>query len=306
MSLGISALVIAAVFTFYLPMVVIYDTLMNVDSQKNNVLAAMDTIEREVSDVVSVYVDPAACWEICMVDPQGNRIFYYWDPAAEGTYKSLYRKKEAATNAIACTGGNVFLRNLDSTVTNFSVIRSLLTANLAGKSDYQNSTTFQAVNTFFPSLKERSILFSEGFECASLASGWTVSAGDSSTWTIEQTSTGLGKYQVVDTMGGETSNTTSIEVPIDLARTSSANVSFSYMNDGSIGVPDVFTVQFYDGTTWQTVFEDSSGLLNLTPKTVTADLSGYTLSASNKLRFVGTLKTTGSHWYVDQVSVYTP
>jgi len=307
MAILISTGIVGALFVFMIPWVNVFTALVSSGGHRSELVGIMDMIEKESSEMMTVYVDSSTCYASCMVDNAGNRVYYYWDPGTAGqTYRSLYRKVEPTTSAISCSGGKVFARNLDTTKTSFAVNNSLFRINLVGKGDTASSIPFTVFNVVFPSAKERKYLFTEGFECNSLASGWIVNSGASSTWSVQQSSTGIGKYVVVDSQGGAGSNTSTIEVPVDLGRVSSAVLSFNYFNNGTIGVPDAFKAELWNGSAWQTLFSDTTGAMVLSPRSVTADLSGYTLSQNNKIRFSGTLQTSGAHWYVDGIQIYSP
>ena len=306
MAIMISTGVLAGLFAFFIPWVRVFQSLISNNDYRTALISTMDVIEKEASDMLTIYVDPTKCYAACMVDDLGNRIYYYYDQGSSAAYRNLYRKKEPVSNVVACSGGKVISRNLKYSETEFSALNSLFTVKLVGRGDSTTTNPFPVYSAFFPAMKERKYLFTEGFECNSLASGWTVTSGAGSTWSVATTSSGQGKYVVVDTQAGGASNTSTLEVPIDLARVSTAQLKFNYFNDGTIGVPDSFTADFYDGASWKTLFSDTTGAMILSPKSVTADLSGYTLSQTNKVRFSGALRTSGSHWYVDEIQIYNP
>ncbi len=310
----VSSGILGALFVFIVPWVTIFSSLITNNGYRNDLVGVMDTIEKEASGMLSTYVDPTQCYAVCMADGNSNRIYYYWDNAVGSTYRTLYRKKESTSLAIACSGGKVFARNLKYASTSFSqishgvgqAVNSLLTVNLVGKGDQAKTNDFPVYNVIFPELKERKFLFTEGFECNTLANGWVVNAGAASTWTVAASNAGYGKYLVVDSQAAAGQNTSTIQVTVDLARTTAASVSFNYFNDGTIGVPDSFVVDYYDGSAWHTVFSDASGTMQLAPQFVQKDLSAYTFAQSSQVRFSGSLRTIGAHWYVDQIQIFSP
>ncbi len=301
-AMGISAFLIAATTAFFDPSARVFQDILSSDDVRLKISSAADALEREASDMRALYVDSTKCYALCMVDGSGNRVFYYWG-GPTGTIRNLYRKKESTSNPIVCANGSVFASNLDTTNTSFVMTGNLLTTNV-GALDPQNRPN-RMFNVIFPSIQERNYIFTEGFECATLRNGWTKTDGSHSAWSL-QGSANLGYYRIDDANTASGSDTAIIEIPLDLSRISSAHLAFSYMNSGSISSPDNFTVKIYDGSDWQTVYSDANSQSISTPKTIDADISGYSLNSSNKLQFSASLKNSGAHWYVDGVSVYSP
>ena len=306
MATVISSGVLAALFVFFIPWVNVFTTLISNNDYRTSLIGLVDTIEKEASEQMTIYVDSGRCYQFCMVDDVGNRTYYYYDQANTSDYRSLFRKKESVTQAIACTGGKTVGRNIKVSSSSFANTNSLFSVKMAGVGDRSTSNPFSIYNVIFPAQKERKFLFTEGFECNSLASGWTVNSGANSTWSVSSNnSNGYGKYLVVDTQTGTGSNTSSIEVPVDLARVSSAMITFTYFSDGTIGIPDTFAVDYYNGSSWTNIHNHNTGG-SPAALTITKDLSGYGLSSASRVKFSGTLQTTGAHWYVDGIQIYNP
>jgi len=308
---AISSVLLAAITAFYQPLVSAFAGIVGSNNMRTNVAGALNSLQMDASNMYAVYVDPTQCYAVCMVDGNGNRISYWWDKNATGNIKNLYRKKEASTNPISCTNGAVFATGLDSTKTTFAMNKDELLVNFtAGTTNtVGNGTAYSLTTGIFPSIQERQIIFSEGFECDTLRQGWVVNNGAKSSWSIAQ-GAHQGDYQIAAAEGsGGGSSTTTIQIAIDLSRVSNAHASFMYMNDGNISATnpaDTFILQLYDGTTWQTVFTDNSGTLLSSPRAVNVDLSSYALNQLNQIKFSGALKNAGSHWYVDSIQIFQP
>jgi prepilin-type N-terminal cleavage/methylation domain-containing protein len=313
-AMAVSSILVAAMFSFYGPSVHVFASVMASEGQKSDRSDAMAALETEAITMGAIYVDPTQCYALCMVDSaSSSRVYYYWDPKAGPGAKTmnLYRKKESTINPISCKGGSVFARNLDTATTSFAMSKDLLNVTLAGTgpSSSNPQKLFQISDTIFPSVQERQIIFSEGFECATLRQGWTVVKTSGANWSI-QTSTHQGSYQVSDSESSNGVNTTTLTTPIDLSRTSSAHITFNFMNGGTISNPDAFSLLFYDGSAWWTVYQypgsgNNAGAVPA-PQTINADLSGYKLASTNQIQFVGTLHNAGSRWYLDGIQVFTP
>ena len=293
----LSALLIVGCLAYFIPALNSFAAEKTEDDLRLTVSGSMDFIESEVGSMRAVYVDANQCYARCMTDGNNNRIYYYWSGS------NLFRKKESTTSAISCSGGSIFSSGLDKNLTTFSTSNVLLNATLGATG--KNKEVFKLSHSMLPSLRERDVILYEGFECASLSDGWSVTSGLRTNWSITSGSH-LGLYEITDTSSGNGADSTKISIPIDLSRISTAHLRFNYMNSGTIQSPDLFLVELYDGTNWQKVYNDDRGNLIPSFKQIDADLSGYKLTNTNQLRFTSSLSVSGSHWYVDGISVYVP
>ncbi len=304
LAMAVSSVLVGVIAAMFQPAAVAFSAVVGGGDTRLQVAAPLSSLEQDAATQRAVYVDPAQCYALCMVDGNSQRTYYYWDQSAVGNVKNLYRKREGVNNPIACTGGKVFARGLDSANTSFAVARDILTVKMSAPANASNAA--YTINTaIFPSIQERQVILSEGFECGTLRQGWTVVAAGQVAWNIA-TGSSLGNYQIAAFDNSAGASTTSIEIGIDLSRVSKATLSFSYMNSGNIGSGDTFMAELWDGTTWRQAYSDTTGSFYASPRAVNADLSGFALGQANKIRFSGTLNRAASNWYVDGISVYNP
>ncbi len=299
MTMTVSSILLVGMLAFFSPAMAAFTAAQSDEEMRVEVSSTLDFLENEIASMKGVYVDDNLCYKLCMTDGNNNRIYYYWKDG-----NKLYRKQESTAGPIACTGGKTLSTGLDPTLTQFSSSRNLLNATIGAKGN-NDQQQFQLTNTLLPSLRERDYILYEGFECASLSNGWTITAGSSSTWSITSGSQ-IGLYEITHTATTNISDTSSISIPIDLSRISTARLRFYYMNSGTISSPNTFTVSFYDGSQWRTVFSDTRAQAIPNFRQVDSDLSGYTLSNTNQLKFTTSLNHTNAHWYIDGISVYVP
>lgn len=289
---------------FFAPSISHFQATTRSNALRLQVLHPLESIGNDVEVSRALYVDSSLCYATCMVDTAGaNRIYYYWGSGSESN--TLYRKKQAVTAPIECTGGKIIAQNLDRNNSSFTIQKDMLKVELAAPG--LNGQLFRTHSSFFPVIQERDVILSEGFECKTLKDGWIITLGNGRTnWSIVPSTQNLGSYEISDTDVSSGTDTTSIEIPIDISRVASANLGFRYMNNGSITVNDSFKAYLYDGTDWQLIFSDTSHLAVPYSKPVQVDLTPFTLGTGNRIRFTSTLSQAGSHWYVDQIQVYTP
>lgn len=301
---AISFVAISATVSFYIPTLNVFEAVGASNSTRLQVASTLNALQNDATNVLAVYVDPTQCYAVCMVDGNSNRIYYWWDPKATGTTKNLYRKMESTTNPVSCTGGSVVALGLDTTQSSFAMNKSLLNVTLSAYNP-QTKSNYAVTTGIFPTAQETTTMFYEGFECASLKQGWVVNAGVGSTWSIT-TGSHMGDYEITDSDAVVGTTTTTLQTPINLARVPTAELTFYYMNSGTLSAGDSFTASFYDGTTWHNLFSDTSATSLSSMRVVNASLAGYAFNASNQIMFSGTLKNSGAHWYVDAISVYQP
>jgi prepilin-type N-terminal cleavage/methylation domain-containing protein len=301
----LSAGIMMATTAFYLPSLENFQASTSANQLRLQVTHPLESIGNDVEASRALYVDSTLCYATCMVDTTGeNRTYYYWGNTAQDA-NTLYRKKEPITTPISCTGGTAVAQNLDKAQSSFTMVKDLLMVNLAATGS--KNMVFKTHSSFFPTIQERDIILSESFECNTLKDGWVITPGSGRTnWSIVASTQNLGNYEIADTDILSGTDTTSIEIPIDLSRMTAAHLSFRYKNDGTITAADSFEVFLFDGTTWQPIFSDASHQAVTLSKPVQVDLTPYALNSANRIRFTSTLSTAGAHWYVDQILVYMP
>jgi prepilin-type N-terminal cleavage/methylation domain-containing protein len=304
LAIVLSSGILMATTAFFAPSIKGFQASTSANELRLLVAHTLESISNDVEASRALYYDPALCYATCMVDTTGaNRIYYYWGSGAQAN--TLFRKQESITNTLSCVGGTTVAQNLDKANSTFSIQRDLLSVTLAGTS--ANGTSLKVSSSFFPTIQERDVILSEGFECNTLKDGWIITLGSGRTnWSIVPLAFHLGAYGIADSDIGDGTDTSSIEIPIDLSRITAAHLTFSYMNDGTITADDSFSVLLFDGSTWQTVFEDVSHLGVPAPVPVKVDLTPYSLNTNNRIKFSTTLSTAGAHWYFDQILVFTP
>jgi prepilin-type N-terminal cleavage/methylation domain-containing protein len=304
MAIVLSAGVMMTTTAFFLPSLTQFQASTDANQLRLNVMHPLETIGNDVEASRAIYVDGTLCYATCMVDKAGaNRIYYYWGTGTEAN--TLYRKSEPIANTIACTGGTAVAQGLNKAETSFAMQKDLLQVNLAATGSV--NAIYRVHSSFFPTIQERDIILSEGFECNTLNDGWVVTPGaGGGAWSVSPSVQNMGSYEISDQefIGG--TQTTSIEIALDISRLTAAHLSFRYMNSGTITAADSFEAFLFDGTNWQPVFSDASHAAINYSKPVKVDLSPYALNTSNKIRFTSTLSTAGAKWYVDQIQVYTP
>lgn len=304
MAISLGSGLLMATTMFFAPSVSHFQATTHSNALRLQVLHPLESIGNDVEASRSLYVDNTLCYATCMVDIAGqNRTYYYWGTGEErGT---LYRKKESVVTPISCTGGKVIAQNLDRDNSNFTIQKDMINVELSAPG--LNGSLFRTNSSFFPTIQERDTILSEGFECKTLKDGWVVTLGSGrSSWSVVASTQNLGSYEISDSDVSSGTDTTSIEMAIDISRISSAHLSFRYMNRGTITSSDSFEAFLYDGTDWQLIFSDASHLPVAYSKPVQVDLTPYSLNTNNKIRFTSTLSVAGAHWYVDQIQVYTP
>jgi prepilin-type N-terminal cleavage/methylation domain-containing protein len=304
LALVMSSGLLAATYAFLAPNLNQFIASKDTNELRNRVASTLSMINNDAENSLAIYWDNTQCWLACMVDNAGNRTYYWMGTGANAT--TLYRKKEAVTNAISCTGGKTVAQNLDATNTSFSMRQGMLTTSIGAKGRYKN--LYVANSLFFPASEERDIIFYEGFECDTLRDGWVVTPGTRSTWGLVNT-THQGHYQIGDSDPGTGTDSTSIQISLDLARMTRAHLSFYYYNNNintAGNSPDAYVVSLWDGTQWNTVFSDAAHKAYASQQYAEVDLTPYNLNQSNILKFTSTLSQAGSNWYVDQIQIFTP
>lgn len=310
LALFLSGIFTAAVLIMFPPFLTLFEELMDAEDVRGQVVSSLEMVGREASTMRSLYLDNTQCYAICMeyVDPSDSshsRIFYFWQGS------NLMRKKEltSANNVDCSNGGHQFVGNLNNTETTFSVSRELLSVHMSAQgktNDYQLSAVFM------PIVKEREILFTEGFECNTFnqGTGWDLTDGSHSGWRIIAGTQGFGRYEMAHVMDAEGSDTASVEIPIDMTRYPKAKLSFNYRNFSGAALPageGVF-IDWWDGSTYTTVFQhtdtDDPPPNSTTP--IKVDLTSYGLTADSKIRFRAISSDSTRRWYIDNIEVATP
>jgi len=299
MALGLTAVLAALTLSFFPGSIAIFTTLANAERNRLEVLSPLEALGNEAALMRSIYRDPAQCYEVCMADTNGDRVYYFWKD------DHLYRKAEAAAgHAVDCsTGGQHFSGPMDTANSSFGMQRDLLTVRLAASA---SGSTYDLTGVFMPLIRERMTPFYEGFECNTLAQGWTKTNGAHSNWSIVSAVQGFGNYEIAHTMTAAGTDTATIEIPVDLARFSKAVITFNYRNSGTLSAGDGFYLDWWDGTTWQNAFDDVSlnALASSTP--IQADVTDYNLTTSSKFRIRSILSSASARWYVDNLTIFAP
>lgn len=312
LALCLSGLFTAAVLIMFPPTLVLFQDLTDGENTRHEVISSLEMLGREASTMRALYVDAAKCYAVCMeyvdiADDSHHRIVYYWSSS------NLMRKKElTSAGPVSCaSGGQQFVGNLDTENTTFFVDRELLSVSMAalGKSEVNN---YQLSAVFMPIAKEREILFTEGFECNTLAQGegWTATNGSTSTWTIADGTLDRGHYELIyqNTVGA--ADTSSIAIPIDMTRYPKAVLSFVYANSEATALTSDhgLYVEWWNGTAWGTAFSHTA-TDDAPPTTATSikvDLTTLGLANNSQLRFRAKSASTTAHWHIDDIRVSSP
>jgi len=290
---------ITATLVLLAPSLVHYQSANESETTRHRVAHAIETIGTEAQNTRAIYVDPNRCYATCMSDGSGNRILYYMNGNA------LMRKQElSSSNTVNCNNGKLVVEGLNGPDTFFSIVKESLqvqTGSVGSKTG-----TYRATSSFIPMMREREVALFEDFECNSLAQGWKVTSGLNGTWALGGSVQGFGKYEIVHAVDGLALDTSSIEIPVDSSRFSSVLLKFYYRNDGSIVLGNSLKAEWWDGSTWQTVFSDANGIAVSVPTLVQTELTAYGLSPTTKLRFTGKLTNLNAHWYIDEIRIAVP
>ena len=308
-SMALTAGIAAASLILFVPSIRLFANLTDQEKVRQEVIAALESVGREASTVRALYIDATKCYALCMeyVDTSNlnHRILYFWSGA------NLMRKKQlTSAGALSCTSGGVqFVGNLNNASTNFSMDRELLKVNMSA---IGAQNTYQLSAVFMPLVKEREILFTEGFECNTLTQGggWTKTNGTHSSWQLVAGTQGYGSYEISHVMTASGSDTASIETAIDMTRYPKALLTFSYRNDVATALTGVegLYIDWYSGTSWGNVYAHdlAAGAPPTATTIVRVDVTDYGLVAGSKLRYRVISANAASRWYVDNIKVASP
>lgn len=299
MAMGLSAVLMVASLAFFPGSLSIFQSLASAENIRLEVLNPLEALGNETSQMRAVYRDNSQCYQVCMADANGDRVYFFWKA------NHLYRKSEAAAgNAVDCTtGGKHFSGPMDLANSSFGLAKDLLTVKLAAQG---TSSSYNLTGVFTPIIKERLRPFYEGFECNTLAQGWTKTNGAHGSWNLVQAVQGFGRYEIAHVPTASGSDTAIIEIPVDLARFSKAVITFNYRNSGSLGAGDGIYVEWWDGTAWQDAFHDTSLLALNSSTPIQSDVSDFNLSATSKFRIRSVLSNGSGRWYMDNISIFAP
>lgn len=294
----ISSALLAAIIILNAPFLKQFNDAFVFQRLRQQVVTPLDAIATEIKNARAAYVDSSLCYGVCLIDKaSGNRVLYYLSGS------DLYRKSEAGTTAIACTGGKPFAQGLDTTNSSFTSSRETVSVTLAQTGSH--GASYRLATVVLPNNAERAELFYDGYGCNTAAGkGWTLGSGTIS-WSLQPSVSASGAYSLYETLTKDqaTPLTASAEVPVNLGRISKAYLQFKYRTSGSMDSGEQLTVNFYDGTSWHQVFIDDLGGTISALSTTTVDLEGYTLSKNSRLRFDGKLLNKNDAWIIEEVSV---
>lgn len=294
----ISSTLLAGIILLNTPFLTQFNDAFMFQRLRHQVSHALSAIGAEIETARAVAVDPAACYALCLIESQTtNRILFYWSGS------DLYRKTDALSASVSCTGGKPFALGLDVPHTAFSQWKESVTLALAQLGNH--GAFFRLLKTVSPNAVERVEPFYEGFDCASTqAKGWTLGTGSAS-WSLQAATSGGTAYWLAESLDGDQGSalTASAEVPVDLSRTGKAFLRFKYRAVGTMGAGEEFKVYYNDGTSWNLVFKDDlSGEVGGLAR-ITVDLDAYALSPNSRLRFDGSLRSSANAWILEEVSV---
>jgi len=299
MAMGLSAILITASLAFFPGALNIFQSIASAENTRLEVLNPLEALGNETAQMRAVYRDTTQCYQICMADAAGDRVYYFWKS------EHLYRKKETASgNAVNCsTGGTHFSGPMDLANSSFGLAKDLLTVKLAAQG---SGASYNLSGVFTPMIKERLRPFYEGFECNTLTQGWTQTNGSHGGWAIVDSVQGFGRYEIAHVNTAAGADTAIIEIPVDLARFPKAVITFNYRNSGTITTSDGIYLEWWDGSAWQDAFNDVSHTALAGSVPIQSDVSDFNLSASSKFRIRSVLSNSNARWYVDNISLFAP